>query len=226
MHNRLKELRTINKLSLRKLRDELLKKENLSLSRDILNKYELEKVNPKLKTWEKLADFYGVTVPYLQGYSDIKEDINKSFTFTIPGNPKGKERPRASRNGHFYTPKATHDYEDLVRYNAKFEYAKVSEDARPLECPVRVDILATYKVPKSYSKKRKEACLSGAELPTKKPDSDNIVKAILDGMNPKKKRKFTIVEGIYKDDSQVTTCLIKKRYGTTPGVKVEVSWHG
>lgn len=149
----------------------------------------------------------------------------KSFTFVIPGDPKGKERPRAARNGHFYTPKATHMYEDLVRYNAKAEFSKVNEDTRPLECPVSVDIEAVYKIPKSYSKKRKAACMSGEELPTKKPDGDNIIKSILDGMNPKKKHKLTLVEGIYKDDSQVTKCSVKKRYGASPEVRVKVSWY-
>ncbi|MBP2058614.1 Holliday junction resolvase RusA-like endonuclease [Lactobacillus colini] len=149
----------------------------------------------------------------------------KSFTFIVPGKPQGKERPRSGRNGHFYTPKKSHMYEDLVRYNAKEEYSKVYENTRPLECAVSVDIVAVYEIPKSYPKKRKEACMSGQELPTKKPDSDNIIKSILDGMNPKKKHKLMLIEGIYKDDSQVTACSLKKEYGANPEVRVRVSWY-
>ncbi|MBD5430123.1 RusA family crossover junction endodeoxyribonuclease [Lactobacillus sp.] len=36
---------------------------------------------------------------------------------------------------------------------------------------------------------------------------------------------MTILDGVYKDDSQVTACSIKKRYGASPEVRVKVSWH-
>lgn len=150
---------------------------------------------------------------------------SRSFTFKVAGDPKGKQRPRSARNGHFYTPRETHIYEDLVRYNAKAEYMKVNQNTKPLECPVAVEILAVYKIPKSYSKKRKEACLAGLELPAKKVDIDNIIKIILDGLNPKKKGKYTLVEGIYKDDKQVVACHATKKYGLDPQVKVKVSWN-
>lgn len=150
---------------------------------------------------------------------------SRSFTFKVAGDPKGKQRVRAAGYKHFYTPRETQIYEDLVRYNAKNEYMKLEGHTRPLECPVSVEIVAVYKVPKSYSKKRRKACLSGREEPTKKPDIDNIEKIILDGMNPKKKRKLTLVEGIYKDDSQVVACHKYKRYGLNPEVRVRVSWY-
>ena len=35
-----------------------------------LSQYETGKRNPSLKTWQQLADFYGVSVPYLQGRYD------------------------------------------------------------------------------------------------------------------------------------------------------------
>ena len=55
-------------MSLTELKKELESKVNLNISRDSLNKYELGKINPKPETWQKLADFYGVSVPYLKGY--------------------------------------------------------------------------------------------------------------------------------------------------------------
>lgn len=57
--NRLKELREKNNLTLR----ELGEKVNMSSSR--LSYYETGKRNPKLETWQKLADFFGVPVSYL-----------------------------------------------------------------------------------------------------------------------------------------------------------------
>lgn len=66
--NRLKELREKNNLTLRALGQKV----NMSSSR--LSQYETGKREPKLETWQKLADFFGVSVPYLQG---IEPDFEK-----------------------------------------------------------------------------------------------------------------------------------------------------
>ena len=65
MKNRIKELRQKNNLTLRALGEKI----NMSSSR--LSQYETGKREPKLETWQKLADFFGVSVPYLQGYVEI-----------------------------------------------------------------------------------------------------------------------------------------------------------
>lgn len=49
--------------------------------------------------------------------------------------------------------------------------------------PVEISILALYPVPKYASKKTKNLMLNGCLLPTKKPDSDNTIKIILDALN-------------------------------------------
>lgn len=67
MLNRIKELRNKNNLTLRALGQKV----NMSSSR--LSQYETGKREPKLETWQKLADFFGVSVPYLQGVSDIDD---------------------------------------------------------------------------------------------------------------------------------------------------------
>lgn len=48
----------------------------------------------------------------------------KSFTFTIPGQPKGKMRPKVTMQGgftHAYTPKETTSYENYVRVMYQIE---------------------------------------------------------------------------------------------------------
>ena len=40
------------------------------IKRVTYSNYENGNTEPKLKTWQKLADFYGVSVPYLQGRYD------------------------------------------------------------------------------------------------------------------------------------------------------------
>ena len=62
--NRLKELRKNHGLTLK----ELGKK--VSMHDNTLSRYETGKRNPSLKTWQKLADYFGVSVPYLQGRYD------------------------------------------------------------------------------------------------------------------------------------------------------------
>jgi len=37
------------------------------------------------------------------------------LTFTVPGLPQPKQRPRKARSGHFYTPSATRGYETTLR---------------------------------------------------------------------------------------------------------------
>ena len=88
--------------------------------------------------------------------------------------------------------------------------------------------MAYFPVPKSWSKKRKALCLANKELPIKMPDADNIGKIIMDGMNPKKKlnkqlRKMVeVMQGVYKDDRQVTKLLVVKRYAERPRVEVRI----
>lgn len=67
--NRLKELRKNHGLTLKQLRNQL-SKNNFSVSPDALAKYERGDRNPKIETLRQLADFYGVSVPYLQGRYD------------------------------------------------------------------------------------------------------------------------------------------------------------
>lgn len=144
------------------------------------------------------------------------------YTFSIPGQPQGKQRPRKTRTLRgLYTPAKTHNYERQVRYLA-------TRKVQLLDKPVKVDITAVFKVPKSYSKKRTKNCLEGLELPSKKPDIDNIVKIILDGMNPEFKlnkalhKRVMTAPGIYLDDTQVVELVTHKKYGLEPRVDVTV----
>ena len=83
---------------------------------------------------------------------------------------------------------------------------------KPLETPVSVYLYFKMPIPDSYSKKRKEACLNGLEKHLKKPDIDNLAKALLDGMN-----------GIvYQDDCQITSLHMTKVYSNTPSVEILV----
>jgi Holliday junction resolvase RusA-like endonuclease len=131
--------------------------------------------------------------------------------FTVYGTPTPKGRPRFSTRGKFpvaYTPEKTKAYEFEVGMMA----LSAMGGSKPLEGALEAFIYITYAVPESYSKKRTEACLSGQEKHTKKPDLDNLIKICLDGMN-----------GIvFKDDSQITSIHSTKVYGEVAKVEVMV----
>ena len=113
----------------------------------------------------------------------------------VEGKIKGKARPRVF-NGHAVTPKDTVTYENWVRLCYQ------QQEGRHLEGSIRARIIAYYKIPKSYTKKRVQAIREELEYPQKKPDIDNVAKIILDSLN----------KIAYEDDSQVVELTVLKRY--------------
>lgn len=131
--------------------------------------------------------------------------------FFVPGQPVGKGRPRATvRAGRarLYTPAKTEKYEARVAL-----FAQQAMAGRPVMAgPVALSVTALFPIPPSWPKKRQAAARAGTEQHTKRPDADNCAKAILDGLNGV----------VWKDDSQVVTLSIEKRYSDRPGVLVTV----
>lgn len=132
------------------------------------------------------------------------------INFTVMGEPKGKGRPRFCRNtGHAITPKDTVNYETLV----KMEYTQAcGEQMFPDDAMLDMRIKAYYSIPKSASKKRHAAMLSGDIRPTKKPDMDNVIKIIADSLN----------KIAYRDDTQIVDCQVRKFYSEKPRVEVMI----
>ena len=78
---------------------------------------------------------------------------------------------------------------------------------------LRAEIIAYFPIPKSTSKKKRDEMERGLILPTKKPDTDNIAKAILDALN-----------GLaYYDDAQVVHLEVQKRYSNEPRAEVFIN---
>ena len=65
--NNNRELRKEKNLTLKELSSELKKKDVLLIASDTLGKYERGLREPKLETWQALAKYFNVPVPYLQG---------------------------------------------------------------------------------------------------------------------------------------------------------------
>ena len=131
--------------------------------------------------------------------------------FVIPGEPVGKARPRVVRRGTFmktYTPVKTVDYENLV----KLEYRRQCGEKYIAGSPIGMHIVCYYGLARTDSKKKRQAKLEGAIRPTKKPDWDNVSKAICDALN-----------GVaFHDDSQIVHCEVVKLYAENPRVEVGI----
>ena len=96
----------------------------------------------------------------------------------VLGKPVAKGRPRFAKAGHAYTPEKTRNFEAALKYAA----LEVMGDRPPLQGPLVVEMSVVMPIAKSWPKKRKQAALAGAELPTGKPDWDNFGKTV-DALN-------------------------------------------
>lgn len=130
----------------------------------------------------------------------------------VPGEPVGKGRPRvASRGGRpmMYTPEKTANYEQLVRLEA----ARSMRGQSLLAGPVELCLEIYTGIPPSYSKRKAEAARAGHIVPTKKPDIDNVVKAICDAFNGV----------VWVDDVQVVDLHVTRRFADEPMAFVRVT---
>lgn len=133
--------------------------------------------------------------------------------FSVLGEPQGKARAQTVRlkNGasHTYTPEKTVLYENLIctEYRRQCGTAKFP-DTEMLD----MRVMAYYTIPASASKKRKKLMEDGELRPTKKPDMDNIVKAVSDALN----------KVAFRDDSQIVDCQVRKFYSTQPRIEVTI----
>ena len=116
--------------------------------------------------------------------------------------PQAKGRPKFGK-GFTYTPKKTREYEAQVRELAKGQYWH-----QPLEGAIKIHIDFIMPRPKSLPR--------ATDWHIKRPDCDNLQKAIFDALN-----------GIcWEDDSQLCDIRARKMYtldGLSPRVLLEFS---
>ena len=133
------------------------------------------------------------------------------LAFTIPGDPRGKGRPRATIiGGHarMFTDTKTASYENLVKLAA----SRALGGREPLDEPLTITVMVRMVPASSHSAKKRAAMLSGEIMPTKLPDIDNVVKAVLDGCN----------KVAFRDDALIVRLVSEKNYASVPGVDVSI----
>ena len=129
------------------------------------------------------------------------------ITINVPGDPRGKGRPRFG-HGAVYTDKKTVAFEQSLAWAAKLEMA----GRDPFSGPVIVTIGAYMPIPLSWNRTAHLEAISGARRPSVKPDADNIAKAVLDALNGV----------VFHDDKQVVEMMVMKKYGVQPSTVVTV----
>lgn len=134
----------------------------------------------------------------------------KEIRFTVPGPPTAKQRPKFSRVGNYvktYTPEKTVNYENLVGWY----YQQAAQGFMfPDDAMLDMRIIAYFEIPKSVSKKKRQAMLDKEIRPTKKPDVDNCAKSICDAIN----------KIAYHDDASIVDLQVRKFYSEQPRVEV------
>jgi Holliday junction resolvase len=133
------------------------------------------------------------------------------IAFTIYGAPVPQGRPRmAVINGHpvAYDPKPSRDFKRDVK-----AVAQAHVPPRLLTGPLIVQLRVYRPIPKSFSKRKREAALRGEIRPTTKPDLKNYIAGLEDAL-----------EGvIFANDSQIVGYGDSgKWYGDPPRVEIEI----
>ena len=142
--------------------------------------------------------------------------MNEVINIVIPGIPIAKERARSGIIGYgarkgdkcFYTPPKTYNYENLIKI-LSFQEMK---GRKPFDEAVYVEMKVYLPIPESWSAKIKKKALDGEMMPSKKPDLDNYIKSVLDGMN----------KVVFTDDSLIVKITAQKAYSNKPRVEIKV----
>ena len=133
----------------------------------------------------------------------------RAVRIEIPGVPVGKARPRFTKSGRCYNTKKTTEYERSIAIG----FLHSGEKSFPANTPLIIDIIAEMPIPKSTPKYKLKRMIEEETPHLKKPDLDNIVKAVLDGLN-----------GIaFPDDNQIYRISAFKKYSENPKTVIVIT---
>ena len=141
-------------------------------------------------------------------------DRTERIVFRVRALPVAQPRPRVATingNAKAYVPKKhpVHDFKAQCRMEG------TKQRQGPFQTPLRVRLVFYLPRPQSHYRTGKHAGELKASAPNwhrKRPDFDNLAKAVVDGLT-----------GIlWKDDSQLCAVVIEKRYTDQPSVLIDV----
>ena len=130
--------------------------------------------------------------------------MNKIET-TIYVEPTAKARPRSTiiaGRVRTYTPKKTRNAEAMIEAMIRTQVMQLGAFEEGI--PLRLEATFYRDRPKHLPKR--------VTMPVSRPDYDNYAKLLTDALE-----KF-----VYKNDSQICTALIKKRFGSPPRIELTI----
>lgn len=133
----------------------------------------------------------------------------KTISFTIPGEVVPQGRPRATRQGGFvrmYQPATSTNFQNLVKLAA----STAMNGENPIDEAFELNVIFYLPIPKNTSKKKTLQMLNDEIKPIKKPDLDNAIKGVMDGMT----------DTVWNDDKQVVLLGCEKHYSKRPRTEV------
>ena len=138
----------------------------------------------------------------------------------IPIKPKAQTRPKFSRRVGAYEDKKMKDWRRTCTYLVSSLYK-----GKMLHRPLKVEVTFYLKAPESISKKPTERArfkrkqeyqdfIDEKIFVAKKPDLDNLEKALYDSISDSTK--------IWKDDNQIVEHSTRKIYSPNPRIEIEI----
>ena len=146
----------------------------------------------------------------------MREERIEPIQFFVHGIPKAQPRPRAFYNKHIgqarvYEAGTAEAWKGAIALAAK-QYLPSS----PLTGPLSVSLMFFMPRPKSHYRTGKHSDELRPDAPewhSGKPDRDNLEKAVLDSLTH---------IGMWKDDGQVCTGPVDKKYSNKPGALITI----
>jgi Holliday junction resolvase RusA-like endonuclease len=139
----------------------------------------------------------------------VDSTVNDPVTIVLLGAPVPSAQGSRGKSGHRFVPKRQSEAVAFIR--AAASDAMIN---RPmLEGALRIEFLAEVPIPKTFSKRKREAAIRREILPTKKPDLKNLAGLAEDALK-------TVV---FADDSVVCEHHNRKVYGLQPKIVVTVT---
>jgi Holliday junction resolvase RusA-like endonuclease len=143
-------------------------------------------------------------------FTTLEQDVRKekevtTLCFRIDGQPYAQKRHRSTKSGRTYSPPENTVFKRKAQAAMKLVLYLNKREApyAPKGVPVHLTIRAFFKRPKAAK---------DDYYREKKPDADNLAKAIMDAGN-----------GVmWHDDAQIVTLTVRKVYADNPHTFVEV----
>jgi Holliday junction resolvase RusA-like endonuclease len=126
------------------------------------------------------------------------------YLFDLKVEPKPQQRPRIYRNRVF---DPSREYKQSLKVQLHSQFSD-----KLIEAPIFLKLVFRMPIPKATTKAKMKAILNDEVFHIKRPDVDNLAKAVLDALN----------DTVIKDDSQIYSLLADKVYSQSPGIYIEL----